>query len=102
MKWSIRREGVRNALLKKIDERPWMMLSATDTVMHRALRGGWHYKKDSSGRIYTDKPLKDMHSHPGDALSYGVCHLLRMADTGFYDLPSWKRQEAVTDWDVYA
>ena len=101
-KWDIRREGLRTTLTKKIDGRPFLMLSATDTVMHRALRGGWHYKKDAAGRIYTDKPLKDIHSHPGDALSYGVCHLLRMSDGGFYDLPSWKRQEAVTDWDVYA
>ncbi len=42
-----------------------------------ALRGGWHYNIARSGVIGT-QPVKDMHSHPGDAIGYGAALLFPM------------------------
>jgi hypothetical protein len=39
-----------------------------------ALRGGWHYHKARSGLVSAEAE-KDMHSHPGDAFSYGAAIL---------------------------
>ena len=38
------------------------------------LRGGWHYQMHRSG-VVGDSPVKDIHSHPCDALSYGAAML---------------------------
>lgn len=42
-----------------------------------ALRGGWHYHVARTG-IVSGLPAKDMHSHPGDAASYGAAVLFPM------------------------
>lgn len=42
-----------------------------------SLRGGWHFKETSSGVISPD-PVKDIHSHPGDAMGYGAARLFPM------------------------
>lgn len=42
-----------------------------------ALRGGWHFKDNGEG-VISNEPVKDMHSHPGDALSYGASKLFPM------------------------
>jgi hypothetical protein len=39
-----------------------------------AFRGGWHYNVTRTGIVSTE-PLKDIHSHPGDAASYGAAVL---------------------------
>ena len=39
-----------------------------------ALRGGWHYHVARTGTI-SREPVKDDHSHPGDAISYGAAVL---------------------------
>lgn len=43
-----------------------------------ALRGGWHYHVARTG-IVGDKPAKDIHSHPGDAMGYGSAILFPLA-----------------------
>lgn len=40
----------------------------------QALRGGWHYHVARTG-IISGEPVKDIHSHPGDAMSYGAAVL---------------------------
>lgn len=40
----------------------------------QALRGGWHYHVARSGLIGTE-PVKNEHSHPGDAMGYGAAIL---------------------------
>lgn len=40
-----------------------------------ALRGGWHYKKHKNN-VVSVLPVKDIHSHPGDALAYAAAILL--------------------------
>ena len=42
-----------------------------------ALRGGWHFHISRTGVISGD-PVKDIHSHPGDAMSYGAAVLFPM------------------------
>ncbi len=39
-----------------------------------ALRGGWHFHVSRTG-ITSGEPSKDIHSHPGDAMSYGAAVL---------------------------
>lgn len=69
-RWSNRIEPVNHGLKRMLNEgRPAIILSASATKLHRALRGGWHYKKDNSGHIVGTLPIKDEHSHPGDAFA---------------------------------
>lgn len=46
--------------------------------VHYALRGGWHYHVSRSG-VQSDKPVKNIYSHPGDALGYGAAILFPQA-----------------------
>lgn len=39
-----------------------------------ALRGGWHFNVTRTG-ITSGEPVKDQHSHPGDAMRYGAAVL---------------------------
>ena len=39
-----------------------------------ALRGGWHYSQKTGG-VIADKAVKNMSSHPGDAMRYGASRL---------------------------
>jgi hypothetical protein len=39
-----------------------------------ALRGGWHYAAYKNG-VTGKEPVKDIHSHPGDAMGYGAAIL---------------------------
>jgi hypothetical protein len=70
-------EPRRDAVLKLVGDsagpgRPKLLLSHHEGILHRALRGGWHYVKDASGKYVKNKASKDIHSHPGDAFSYGI------------------------------
>jgi hypothetical protein len=73
--WPARRDAIRRCLgllrngvgLVQIDEKK------AKAVWH-ALRGGWHYQKHNTG-IVSQQARKDIHSHPGDALSYGAALL---------------------------
>ena len=69
--WENRREA-----LKEMFSRDMCLISPHEGVLHRAFRGGWHYHKDAAGRVLKDKPVKDIHSHPGDAVSHGVARIL--------------------------
>jgi hypothetical protein len=69
--WENRRESVKEML-----SRDMCLISPHEGILHRAFRGGWHYHKDAAGRVLKDKPVKDIHSHPGDAVSHGVARIL--------------------------
>ena len=47
-----------------------------EKVWH-ALRGGWHYHVSRTG-VPGNEPVKDQHSHPGDAMGYGAAILFPM------------------------
>ena len=46
-----------------------------------SLRGGWHYHIARSGLIGSE-PVKDQHSHPGDAMGYGAAILFPLGRAG--------------------
>ena len=68
-------ESLRQLCDDEVDGMPKLCISAHEGVLHRALRGGWHYTKDPSGKVIKDKPQKDIHSHPGDAFGNAVARL---------------------------
>ena len=81
--WDNRREALKEMFNRMVDGEPMFQLSRHDSVLHRCFRGGWHYSRDNSGRVLKDKPVKDIHSHCGDAVSHGVARILlrpRMLD----------------------
>lgn len=74
--WNPRRESLKECLNRMVDGKPMLLVSKHEGILNRALRGGWHYRKNNSGDVLRDKAEKDIHSHPGDALSYGIGRLL--------------------------
>jgi hypothetical protein len=74
--WENRREALKEMLNRNVDGEPMFQLSRNDVILHRCFRGGWHYGRDNSGNIIRDKPRKDLHSHPGDAVSHGVARII--------------------------
>lgn len=76
-RWEVRRETV-NEPFKHLmaDGIPAVILSRSAARLHRALKGGWHYKTDNNGNMVGNKPVQtDQHSHPGNAWSYGAAIL---------------------------
>lgn len=47
------------------------------SAVWHALRGGWHFHVARTG-VVSGTPVKDIHSHPGDAMSYGASILFPM------------------------
>jgi hypothetical protein len=74
--WNNRREALKEMFNRNVDGEPMVQLSHSDTILHRCFRGGWHYGRDNSGNIIRDKPRKDLHSHPGDAVSHGIAKII--------------------------
>jgi hypothetical protein len=103
--WGPRKEALKTALLARTPDGkyPFILLSASPLVqpLHRALSGGWHYRKLPSGLVVGKIPVKDDHSHPGDALSHGIPELLALAGTGRIDphpLPG--QHHDVYEWEL--
>lgn len=68
--WNPRREAMRTVLTSSPDGRPMLQVSGHERVLHQALRGGYHYRKNPDGTVVRDIPVKNLHSHPGDAFGY--------------------------------
>lgn len=64
--WPAVLEPMKAALNLSIDGRPYVQIGSGAEILHKALRGGWHYLTTNSGQVIRDKPVKDHHSHPGD------------------------------------
>lgn len=77
MGWDVRREAVKELLTRLVDGEPMLQVSKHEVILHRGLKGGWHYHKDSSGKVLRDAPVKDIHSHPCDALSHGIARIFQ-------------------------
>jgi hypothetical protein len=75
LRWEERREPLR-ALLTRVHGGKGLMLVDRDRAapIWHALRGGWHFHVSRAG-IISGEAVKNIHSHPGDALSYGVAVL---------------------------
>jgi hypothetical protein len=74
-----RRETLKEAFAMTVDGEPKIIVSSDDDIMIEALGGGWHYPKSPSG-VIGENPVKDKHSHPGDALSHGLAMILHPND----------------------
>jgi hypothetical protein len=64
--WPAVLEPMKAALNLMIDGLPYVQVGSGAEILHKALRGGWHYLTVNSGQVIRDKPVKDRHSHPGD------------------------------------
>lgn len=64
--WPAVLEPMKAALNLSIDGKPYIQIGIGAEILHKALRGGWHYLTTNSGQVIRDKPVKDHHSHPGD------------------------------------
>ena len=95
--WQARKEALKELLNRMIDGEPMLCVSLHEGILHRGLRGGWHYHKDNSGRILRETPVKDIHSHPCDALSHGIARLF-----GYKQIPFTKRVERMNVAKGYA
>ena len=58
-----------------------------------ALRGGWHFHITRTG-ITSGDPVKNIHSHPGDAMSYGAAVLFPLGKIGGRGIRPATPQEA--------
>lgn len=54
-------------------------------AVHHALRGGWHFAVTRGG-ITSGEPVKNIHSHPGDAMGYGAAVLFPIGRRGLAGL----------------
>mgnify|MGYP003512897338 CR=1 FL=1 len=70
--WPAVKEPMKTALNLVVDGRPYVQIGSECEILHKALRGGWHYLKMASGEVIRDKPVKDKHSHPGDCFG-AIC-----------------------------
>jgi hypothetical protein len=70
--WNTRTQAIKHIL----QSMPMLLLCPTEQRLHKALRGGWHYAKTADGRIVRGEAVKDIHSHPADALSQGLPTLI--------------------------
>lgn len=76
-RWLNRVEPTNNALKKRLNHGlPTVILSASAARLHRALKGGWHYKKDNNGRQLGTEAIKDEFSHAGDSFASLIAILM--------------------------
>ena len=92
-------EALRSILGRFVDGQPAILLSHHERLLHLALRGGWHTRTDSGGKPF-GKPIKNIHSHPADALAHGLGLTLPMV---LYQqkekrMPSWEQKHPGLGW----
>jgi len=91
MKWPPRLEAIKQALSTIIDGSPALLLDPQEGLLHRALRGGWHYKATSNNSVTSDIPIKNVHSHPADALTYVLAHVMGVTGVAKRKKIAWRR-----------
>ena len=76
--WKARKEPLNSCFKSLLNGgHPSVILSRSATRLHRALKGGWHFKTDNNGNIIGDKPVQNnAAAHPGNAFSYGIAILM--------------------------
>ena len=75
-KWSILKLGMKRALNMNIQGLPAIYLNPGEKLLHKGLKGGWHYKTDNSGKAISNIPEKNPVSHICEAWANGVCVML--------------------------
>lgn len=72
-RWKNRIDPLNHALGRTVNEgRPLILISADAAPLHRALKGGWHYKVDNNGHQLGELPAKNEHDHVGNAFAYMI------------------------------
>ncbi len=79
--WEARREALKEVLSRNIGGQSLFQLSKHETILHCAFKGGWHYRKTKTGEVIKDIPVKDIHSHPSDALTHGLAKIFEYKPT---------------------
>lgn len=75
VRWEERIEPTRQILSRTIGGTGLVQVDRINAKeLWHALRGGWHYHKSRTGVLGLEA-MKDKHSHPGDAFSYGAAIL---------------------------
>jgi hypothetical protein len=80
--WDTRREGLKEMFYRIVDGRPMVQINPRVTEGEEfnrvlmAFSGGYQYPVNASGMVNRDGPLKNEHSHVGDAISHGMPLLL--------------------------
>lgn len=95
VRWPARRDPV-NQCFKRLmnDGQPAVIISRSAAALHRALRGGWHYKTDNSNRVIGNLPMQDKHDHPGQAFAYGIAKLMPYSAKNAYEKITSAAREA--------
>jgi len=81
--WEPRRDALLTVLELSSKGQPLFQVSPHVTPgepynrVHAALSGGYSYSVNNQGIVLKDGPLKNEHSHPGDALSHGFAKMFR-------------------------
>ena len=83
MSWGERRDAARSVLRRMVEEgQPLVRIyRPLNKALIDSLSGGWHYYKDSMGKVYEKGAVKDERSHPGDAFSVGAAELFPISRT---------------------
>lgn len=80
--WNTRREGLKEMFSRNIDGKPMVQINHRPTEgqscnwLIMLFSGGYQYPVNAVGQVNRDGPLKNLYSHPGDAISHGIPILL--------------------------
>lgn len=96
LRWPARKEGLQYLLTKNLtDGEPMFVVSKHEKLLHRALSGGWHYNKSSTGKVSEEPDNNDPNSHPAAGLSHGIAKIFKYERELGYKLPPSKKKIAV-------
>jgi hypothetical protein len=96
LRFQPRKEAMKELLTRTLsDGEPMFILSKHEKLMHRALSGGWHYRKSSTGKVSDEPDNADPNSHPASALSHGIGKIFKYERELGYKLPASKKRIAV-------
>lgn len=71
------------------------VVSKHEKILHRALSGGWHYNKSSSGKVSDEPDNADPNSHPASGLSHGIAKIFKYERDSRMVLPPSKKKIAI-------
>lgn len=80
--WNTRREGLKEMFSRNIDGRPMVQINPRPTegepcnALLMGFGGGYQYAVNAAGIVSRDGPLKNLWSHPLDAISHSIPLLL--------------------------
>lgn len=94
--WSGRKEAMKDLLTRTLtDGEPMFVVSKHEKILHRALSGGWHYNKTSSGKVSDEPDNSDINSHPAAGLSHGIAKIFKYERESRFKLPASRKKIAV-------